>query len=96
MQERRLFIPFPKKDLKEFSWENMAAELRNEAPLFFKFLVTIAAPRRQKNKVKGVDLKSRYPAICTSAGILLKERNAMMSAIQQLVGVIIIVSWRYS
>ena len=53
----------------------MAAELRNEAPLLFNFFVTIAAPRRQKNKVKGVDLKSPYPAICTSAGILLKERT---------------------
>ena len=67
----------------------MAAELRNEAPLLFNFFVTIAAPRRQKNKVKGVDLKSPYPAICTSAGILLKERNTMMSAIQQLIGVIL-------
>lgn len=77
------------KDLKEFSWESIANELKKEAPIFFQFLVSVAAPTRKRNAVKGVDLKTRYPAICTGGAVLLKERNSMMSAVQQLVGVIL-------
>ena len=84
-----LFRKSAQQDLKEFSWESLANELRKEAPTFFQFLVSVAAPTRQRNTVRGVDLSSRFPAICTSGAILLKERNSMMSAVQQLIGVIL-------
>lgn len=78
-----------KNDLKEFSWEKVASEFRKEAPIFFKFLLSVAAPKRSRNKVKGVEITARYPSICTAGSILLRERNCMMSAVQQLVGVIL-------
>ena len=84
-----LFRKSTKKDLTEFSWETLANELRKEDPTFFQFLLSVAAPTRPQNSKKGVDVKSRYPAICTSGAVLLKERNSMMSAVQQLIGLIL-------
>ena len=92
MQERWFSSLFRKstwKDLEVFSWESITNELKQEAPFFFQFLVSVVAPTRRRIAVKGVYLKSRYPAICTGGVILLKERNSMMSAVQQLVGVIL-------
>lgn len=55
----------------------------------FKFLLSVAAPKRSRNKAKGVNTNTRYPSICTAGSILLRERNCMMSAVQHLVGVIL-------
>ena len=84
-----LFRKSTKKDLMEFSWENLVNELRKKAPTFFQFLLSVAAPTRPQNSKKGVDMKSHYPAICTSGTVLRKERNSMMSAVQQLIGLIL-------
>ena len=54
----RLFRKSTKKDLTEFSWENFAKELRKEAPTFFQFLLSVAAPMRPQNIKKGADMKS--------------------------------------
>ena len=77
------------QDLKAFRWEAVIEEWKREAPLFHAFLFAVAAPPRPRNVIKVVDITSRYPAICMGGAMLLKERNACMSAIHYLSGIIL-------
>ena len=75
--------------LLSFNWLSVASELRQEGPLFFSVLTTVGAPSRPRNVRKGVTDDSRYPAICTAAARLLKERCEFMNVLQHLLGIIL-------
>ena len=76
-------------DLESFSWHSLVSELKQKAPLLFAFLAAAGAPPRPRNVRKGATEKSRYPALCMAAAVLLKERCYAMSALQHLVGLIL-------
>ncbi len=76
-------------DLQSFNWVSIASELKQEAPLLFAVLTAAGAPPRPRNVSKGATEESRYPAICTAAAVLLKERCDFMSALQHLLGIIL-------
>ncbi len=77
------------EDLQSFNWVSLAAELKREAPLLFSLLSAAGGPPRPRNVHKGATEESRYPAICTAAAVLMKERCDFMCALQQLLGVIL-------
>ena len=76
-------------ELQSFSWTSVATELKQKAPILYAMLSTVGAPLRPRNIHKGASEESRYPAICTAAAVLLKERCDYMCALQHLVGVIL-------
>lgn len=76
-------------DLTSFNWIALCNELKQKAPLLFSILTAVGAPNRTRNIHKGVNLESRYPALCTAAAVLLKERCSFMSAVQHLVGIML-------
>ena len=76
-------------DLQSFNWMSICSELKQEAPLLFAMLTTAGAPPRPRNVHKGATEESRYPAICTAAAVLLKERCDFMSALQHLLGILL-------
>lgn len=47
-----------KQDLEEFLREKIADQLRKEVPLFFKFLVSVAAPTREEQSKRRQPQKS--------------------------------------
>ena len=71
------------------NWVSLAAELKKESPLLFSMLCAVGAPPRPRNVRKGVTEASRYPAICTAAAVLLKERCETMCALQHVLGIIL-------
>ena len=77
------------EDLQSFNWLSVSHELKQEAALLFAFLSAAGAPPRPRNMHKGATPESRYPALCTAAAVLLKERCQFMNALQQLVGIIL-------
>lgn len=77
------------EDLQSFNWLSVSHELKQEAPLLIAFLSAAGAPPRPRNIHKGATAESRYPALCTAAAVLLKERCQFMNALQQLVGIIL-------
>ena len=76
-------------DLVSLRWSSLIDEWKKESPLFYAFLLAVAAPSRSRNVIKGIDLESRFPVLCMAGSILLKERNTHMSAIQHLTGLIV-------
>lgn len=77
------------ENLQSFSWRALADDLKHNAPLLFAVLQTVGAPHRPRNIRKGVSEESRFPALCTAAAILLKERCERIDAVQQLIGLIL-------
>lgn len=75
-------------DLQSFNWLSVAQELKQEAPLLFAVLTAIGAPPQPQNVHKGASEESHYPAFCTAAAVLLKERCKFMSAIHHLLGIL--------
>ena len=76
-------------DLQSIDWNAIVSELKREAPLLFAVLMAAGAPPRPRNVHKGTTEESRYPAICTAAAVLLKERCEFMSSLQHLIGIIL-------
>ena len=75
------------EDLTKFDWNDVAGELQQKAPNFLSFLTTVAAPkRRSRNRHKGITTECLYPAVCTAAAVLLKQRCEGMSALQHIIG----------
>ena len=63
--------------------------------LLFAFLEAVGAPDRRRNVRKGVVQETRYPALCTAAAVLLKERCEDMHALQHLLGLMGMLASRY-
>ena len=61
-------------------WNAIVSELKREAPLLFAVLMAAGAPPCIRNVHKGTT-ESCYPAICTAAAVLLKERCKFMSSL---------------
>ena len=87
MSKTKLRLSKP-DDLMSFNWTAVAEELQQKAPTFFAFLSAVISRHRQRNRHKGATLESCFPALCTAAAILLKQRCDKMNALQQLIGVI--------
>ena len=68
-------------DLKKFTWSNLMKEWKREAPILYKVLRAIATP----SQVSQRKLQSLRPVIGSAGAMLLKARNAQMSAVQHLV-----------
>ena len=77
------------ESLQSFSWRVLANELKANAPLFFAVLQTAGGPHRPRNTRKGVTEELCFPALCTAAPVLLKERCERVDAVQQLIGLIL-------
>ena len=71
-------------DLLQFSWEELQSEWKREAPTLYRVLEAVATPRLA-DKLS----EDRLPAMCVAGSILLRSRNQHMSAIQQLIGLIL-------
>lgn len=78
-----------RKDVMQFSWQTIVAEWKEHAPLLFAFLNAIVGKVRARNLIKGVSEESRYPSICTTGAVLLKERNKDMSLIHHVIGILL-------
>lgn len=76
-------------DLMAFSWIAVAQELKQKAPTFFGFLSAVISRHRQRNRHKGITEESCFPALCTAAAILLKQRCEKMNSLQHLIGTIL-------
>ena len=76
-------------DLHSFNFVALANDLKQKAPLLFAFLEAVGAPDCRRNVRKGVVEETRYPALCTAAAVLLKERCEDMNALQHLLGVVL-------
>ena len=70
------------EDLRKFKWSKLIKEWIHEAPTLYKVFRAIAVPPQC---AKG---KMQYlrPIIGAAGAMLLKARNAQMSAVQYLVG----------
>lgn len=71
-------------NLQNFQWSNLLDEWKKEAPLLYQFLTTIATP--SSSTCLPTD---HFPAVCTSGAILLRSRNIHMSAVHQLIGLVL-------
>lgn len=80
------FRNIPVDQMVNFKWENLVDELKLNAPLLFKILVTIASRNDHRNVYKVGS--AHYPGICTAVAIMLKERNRYMCGVQSLVSLI--------
>lgn len=77
-KQEKVFI---KAHLKKFTWANLMKEWKREAPILYKVLRAIAtSPQVSQRK-----LHSLTPLIGSAGAMLLKARNAQMSAVQHLV-----------
>ena len=70
------------EDLRKFKWSKLMKEWAREAPLLYKVLRAIAMPPQFAKR----KMQSLRPIIGTAGAMLLKSRNAQMSAVQYLVG----------
>ena len=70
------------EDLRKFKWSKLMKEWAREAPLLYKVLRAIAMPPQFAKR----KMQSLRPIIGTAGAMLLKARNAQMSAVQYLVG----------
>ena len=66
------------------------SELKQEVSLLFAVLMAAGAPPHPQSVHKGTTEESCYPAICTAAAVLLKERCKFMSSLQHLIGIILV------
>ena len=69
--------------LKEFQWSKLLDEWKKEAPLFHRFLTTVATPSSTSLSL------DHFPAVCASGAILLRSRNIHMSAVHYLIGLVL-------
>ena len=70
------------EDLKKFKWSNLMKEWKREAPILYKVLRAIAVSSQYSKK----KMQSLKPIIGSAGAMLLKARNAQMSAVHHLVG----------
>ena len=70
------------EDLKNFKWSKLMKEWEREAPTLYKVLRAIARP----SQFSWRRMQSLKPVIGSAGAMLLKARNAQMSAVQHLVG----------
>lgn len=70
------------KDLVSLNWESIMSEWRKHAPIFHSMLLKIA-------KCSSNQGDRKLPAICMAGGILLKQRNIRMLALQHITGLIL-------
>ena len=80
------FRAIPVDKMAEFKWDDMMADLENDAPLLLKILLCLVARTDDRNKKKLGAV--HHPGICTAVAVLLKERNREMCRVQSLVSLL--------
>ena len=68
-----------------FSWDNLLAEWEKEAPLLHRILTSVAKPKRADTLTK-----EHIPSVCIAGSILMKSHNIHMSAVQHLIGLLLL------
>ena len=71
-----------KADLEKFDFELVCNEWRERAPLFYSFLLTSCINKKTKTS-------SWFGSLALAGSILLKQRNAEMSAGASVIGVLL-------
>ena len=71
-----------KKDLEKFDLELVCNEWRERAPVFYSFLLTTCINKRTKDS-------TWFGSLALAGSILLKQKNAEMSATASLMGVLL-------
>jgi hypothetical protein len=74
-----------KTSVLDFSWKTITCELKTKASLLYNIMLSVADPNLKSESAKS-------PAICTAVGILLKQRDACMSLIPYVIGIILKIS----
>lgn len=69
-------------DLVSLKWESILKEWQRQSPIFHSMLLAVS-------KCSSKQSDRKIPAICMAGGILLKQRNMRMLALQQLTGLIL-------
>lgn len=69
----------------DFSWKTVSSELKTKASLLYNIMLAVADPNSKSESAKS-------PAICTAVGIQLKQRDACISLIPYVIGIILKIS----
>ncbi len=82
-----IFRKTSKEDMLNFSWQNVANELEEKAPILHTFLKAASTPAKRSDHQHA---KSKWlSGTCMAAAVLLKNRSRYMTAVQLLITVII-------
>ena len=82
-----LFRKLTARELMEFEWERMIAELEERAPLFIRIYSSIVSINDHRNQKKS--RANHYPALCMATAVLLKERNREMCGVQSVLSLLL-------
>ena len=71
-----------KEEIANFDFEKVCLEWKERAPIFYAFLMTCAAIRKEK-------APEWLPSVAVSGSILLKQRNSHMNGCATVIGILI-------
>lgn len=71
-----------KEEIANFDFEEVCLEWKERAPIFYAFLMTCAAIKKEK-------APERLPSVAVSGSILLKQRNSHMNGCATVLGILI-------
>ncbi len=74
-----------KTSFLDFSWKTVTCELKKKESLLYNIMLAVADPNLKNESAK-------CPAICTTVGILLKQRETCISLIPYVIGIILKIS----
>ena len=75
--------------LANFSWDDLASELKNRAPVLHTFLTTCVDVKRRRKTSKTTYRTSNAAVLGVCASILLRHKNQHMNVLQHIVSLIL-------
>ena len=84
-----MYVYYPVDKLENFTWDDLATELKSRAPVLHTILSMCVNVKRRKRSFRTTHRPSNAAAMGVCASVLLRHRNQQMNLLQHIISLIL-------